>query len=194
MSSSVVPEIDFFREIGWHLSSPGTFDGRRSRGSKSPFCTISCKKKIFQKGCETVCTLATSRSLSEFRHPRLRADSEATLRALLSEERRLFRRRKAFWENLTASSQPRLACESQRYGGRRSCAQTSCVPVVQTGERPGQRLQTANHCRPESRSGRPQRVGRKAGRDFWEPAGSMFALLASLRHRTKAALSGMDQT
>ena len=65
--------------------------------------------------------------------------------------------------------EPRLACESQRYGGRRRCAQTPCVPVVETSKRPGQRIQTANDRRPASRSSPPQRVGRKAGRDFREP-------------------------
>jgi hypothetical protein len=101
---------------------------------------------------------------------------------------------KAFCEEWAVSTRPRLACESQQYGGRRRCKQTPGVPVVETGERPGQGIQTANDRRPASRSGRPQRAGRKAGRGLWEPAGSLLALPVPFRRITKALLSRMDQT
>jgi hypothetical protein len=87
------------------------------------------------------------------------------LRALLSD---FCLRRGGFFEGAklfgrsAVNSRPRLACESQRYWGKRRCAQTLCVPVVETSKGPSQRIQTANDRRETSRSGRPQRVGRKA--------------------------------
>src|ERR1700728_981259 len=100
---------------------------------------------------------------------------------------------KALLAGFDANSRARWASESQWYGGRRKCAQTPCVPVVPTGERPSQGIPEANRRREVSGSDQPQDISRKAGRDFWKPAGSVFAVPAPFRPRTKTLLSRMDQ-